>query len=235
MASYNGAKYIEKQIVSILFQLSIGDELIISDDSSIDNTVNIIRSFSDKRIVLLSNSSHSPTSNFENSLKQAKGEIVVLCDQDDIWLPNRLTEIKHAFEDERISLIINRYNIIDSNGDLLKTSPPFKKNPAQHSFIRNLIHNPYIGCCMAFRREILKLALPFPLGIPMHDSWIGLLAQFNGKCIYIDKALVNYRRHGGNVTSDKSPYSIRQKMLFRVILVYNVFKRTIQRKCKRLF
>src|ERR1700712_935438 len=88
LACYNGEKHIKEQIESILIQLDPSDELIISDDSSIDDTILIVKSIRDKRIKLYINEKPSgrPTENFQNALRKAKGTFVFLSDQDDIWI-----------------------------------------------------------------------------------------------------------------------------------------------------
>ena len=91
LASYNGEKFIFDQISSIISQLAEKDELIISDDSSTDTTLSIIKGFNDHRIKLFpGNTFYNPVYNFENALKQSAGEVIVLSDQDDIWLENKL-------------------------------------------------------------------------------------------------------------------------------------------------
>lgn len=91
IATYNGGKYIKEQLDSILFQLGKDDEVIISDDSSTDDTLSILESYHDERIVILTNQKfHSPVYNFENALKSAKGDFIFLSDQDDIWEPTKV-------------------------------------------------------------------------------------------------------------------------------------------------
>lgn len=91
MTTYNGEKYISVQLDSILKQLSENDEVIISDDSSTDRTVDVIKNFKDKRIKLYEdNHFHSPIFNFENALEKASGDIIFLSDQDDVWLDNKV-------------------------------------------------------------------------------------------------------------------------------------------------
>ena len=90
MATYNGGKYIKEQIDSILGQLSNNDELIISDDNSTDDTVDIINRISDSRVRLFFNKQKGYTNNFENALKQVRGDIIFLSDQDDIWMDNKV-------------------------------------------------------------------------------------------------------------------------------------------------
>jgi glycosyltransferase involved in cell wall biosynthesis len=221
MATYNGERFIEKQLKSILCQLGDNDELIISDDSSTDNTVSIIESFNDKRIRLYKNQIfHSPIFNFEFALSKAVNDIIILSDQDDEWLNGRVKEVLAVFDTHTgISLIVNRCNIIDERGNITKKSHFKDSNPVNHSLLWNLLKNPYLGCCMAFRKKVLDYALPFPKQIAMHDIWIGLITQMNGKCIYLDKALVNYRRHEINFTKGGPDYPLWYKICYRVVLL----------------
>jgi glycosyltransferase involved in cell wall biosynthesis len=91
MATHNGARFIRRQLETILTQLAPGDEVVISDDSSTDGTLEIIDSFDDPRIRLFTgNTFFGPIFNFENALRKAMGEIIVLADQDDIWLDGKV-------------------------------------------------------------------------------------------------------------------------------------------------
>src|SRR5512135_1032010 len=99
MATHNGAKYIQRQLNSILKQLDKSDEVIISDDSSTDDTVTLIKSFCDERITLLEdNTFFSPIFNIENALRKASGEIIFPSDQDDIWLDNKISVVRDKFK-----------------------------------------------------------------------------------------------------------------------------------------
>ena len=101
IASYNGEKYIKEQLNSILCQLEERDEVIISDDSSTDNTVQIIESFKDKRIKIFREQKFkSPIYNFENAISKATGDIIFLSDQDDIWHKAKVHKIKQYFLNE---------------------------------------------------------------------------------------------------------------------------------------
>ena len=91
MATFNGEKYIKEQIESILSQISLSDELVISDDKSTDNTLDIIRDFNDPRIKLyIHEKDHGFVRNFENALTKSNGDIIFLSDQDDIWMPDKV-------------------------------------------------------------------------------------------------------------------------------------------------
>ncbi len=198
MASYNGEKYIYDQIISILQYLDEGDELIISDDGSSDNTVKIIESFNTKQIKLITNKRRAKIyNNFENAIRHAKNSFILLSDQDDVWLENKLEIFRlNLYEND---LVISNCRIIDGQGSIIE--PLFFKYHSKfdESFIGNLYKNTYLGCCLGFRREILDIILPFPNGIANHDWWIGLICKFSNKKIkYINEPLLLYRRHGEN-------------------------------------
>lgn len=225
MATYNGEKYLKEQIDSILTQLSDNDELIISDDGSTDNTLKIIARINDSRIVLLQNQhKHGPVGNFENALKRAKGDYIFLSDQDDVWIPGKVASSIETLSRNNVECVVSNRVLIDETGagnDIPVNNCEFTKFP----FLKVLSHNPYIGCCMAFTKAHLNLALPFPQSIPMHDLWIGLLAHKQKKVRYLDKPLIKYRRHANNVTTGKSPYSIYYRVSYRIRLLIDIIKR----------
>lgn len=100
MATYNGEKYLEQQIDSILMQLGSDDELIISDDHSSDRTVAIIEKYinNDHRVKLFMNEESGVTSNFENAIKRTQNEIIFLSDQDDVWKPEKVSTVKGYYK-----------------------------------------------------------------------------------------------------------------------------------------
>ncbi|MEJ1239079.1 glycosyltransferase family 2 protein [Chryseolinea sp. T2] len=228
MATYNGEQYIKDQIDSILPQLGASDELIVSDDSSTDRTLEIVESYGDTRIRILKGRKFaSPILNFENALKHAKGDYIFLSDQDDVWGPGRVSQILDKFIDH--DLIVCDCKIVDQNLNVLQPSY-FSIVNAKSGFFRNLLKtSPFIGCCMAFNRKVLSLALPFPSGIPMHDFWIAMLAEARFKVLLFDKPLVLYRRHGANAsfTGSASKYSLLKKMQFRIGLLSSLIPRLL--------
>ena len=225
MATYNGADYLRPQIDSILSQLSDDDELIISDDSSTDATVKITQEIGDKRIRLLEgNTFSSPIFNFEYALQQASGELIFLADQDDIWLPEKVKTMTGALTD--CDLAVSDCAMIDESGSVVQPSFYAMRRPGP-GFWKNFHKNSYLGCCMAFRAQVLDWALPFPKNVPMHDIWLGQVAEMFGKTKFCPEVLVHYRRHGLNVSPelDQSPFSLFQKIRFRFILIYRLLQR----------
>ena len=232
MATYNGQKYIATQLESILKQLSVNDEVIISDDSSTDRTVDVIKEFNDGRVILYENNRfHSPVLNFENALKKISGDIIFLSDQDDIWLDNKVEVMVKLLRS--YDLVVSDCLLIDENEAVLNGSF-FELRGSKSGVIHNLIKNSYIGCCMAFNRKILEKALPFPKTIPMHDMWIGMIGELFGQTYFCREQLVKYRRHGNNLspTLEKKTYSVVNKFKFRLILLYHIIRRYI--KCNNL-
>ena len=204
MATYNGGKFIEAQIGSILPQLSNGDEIIVVDDASQDDTVEKIQSLGDPHIRITRNEKNlGVIKSFEKALMLARNNIIFLSDQDDIWRADKVRSISPVFEQRpEIMLVVSNGELIDEAGTLMNTRIHNESNAPMHPFA-NLVKNRYHGCMMTFRRDILKVALPFPADIPMHDSWLGLVAATVGRAEYLNQPLVFYRRHSSNVTSGR--------------------------------
>jgi glycosyltransferase involved in cell wall biosynthesis len=225
IATCNGEKYLKEQLDSILNQLKSSDEVIISDDSSTDKTIEIIKSYYDNRVIIFENQKfRSPIFNFENALKKANGDVIILADQDDIWREDKIDIIKKYLVD--YDLVLSDANIIDSDGNQTDESF-YKLNGSKSGVINNIVKNSYLGCTMAFNKNILEASLPFPKDIPMHDWWIGLIAEIYGKTYFIDDKLISYRRHGNNAspTGEKSKYTFFKKIMFRLLIIKNLIRR----------
>lgn len=228
MATYNGGRYIKEQIDSILPQLGEDDELVISDDGSKDDTCTIIDSYKDSRIVLLHNKGrHGFIGNFENGLRQCKGDYIFLSDQDDFWKPNKVSVVMEKLKD--YSLVIHDAEIVDGNG-ISKGYTYYSRLHHSTSFLMNLWKTRWLGCCMAFRREVLDYSLPFPDKITGHDYWIGMMGMLKFKYLFMPDVLMCYRRHGENVSpsGEKSSNSIFYKLFVkRANLMKSIVKRLL--------
>ncbi len=232
MATYNGELYIEEQLNSILSQLGEQDELIISDDHSTDTTLQKIKAFQDSRIKLFNNKSKKgPVGNFENALKQASGDVIFLADQDDVWFKDKIKIQVEALNS--YDLVLSDAIVVDEKGTVLYSSF-FKQNFSGKGLIRNWVNNSFIGCCMAFNRNILEYVLPFPEKIAMHDSWIGLNASLIGKCSFINQPLMYYKRHGNNTMASfkKTHLPISYQISYRLYMMYHIIKRRFSRRFK---
>ncbi len=231
--TYNGEKFLKQQLESILPQLSEGDEVIVSDDSSTDNTIGVLRSFSDSRIIILENQHFSsPVFNLENALKHAQGDYIFLADQDDIWEKPKVKEMLQILESHL--LVISDGTVISETGEELHASI-FALLNSGNGLLKNLYKNTYMGCCIAFRRELLKYILPFPPKIAMHDMWIGLNAEIYGTSFFHSKELIRYRRHTQNETpldAESNNNTLRYKLSYRLYMVYRLASRFIKSRKK---
>lgn len=238
MATYNGEHFIKQQIDSILCQLSPDDELIISDDGSTDGTLEIIASYNDERIkifhhkknpklakVKCSRNFYYATENFENALKQAKGDYIFLSDQDDVWLPEKKEKMIAALEKKNADCVMCNFSLIDAEGSSTGEFG-FQKYPKLRNIFSKIIQSRVIGSSMAFRKQLLNRALPFPKNLIAHDLWIGCLSR---KMIFIYEPLTLYRRYGGNVSSGigKSQNSFFYKIIYRLKFLYLVLVRKL--------
>jgi glycosyltransferase involved in cell wall biosynthesis len=227
IATYNGEKYILQQIKSILRQLNVEDEIIVSDDESTDNTIVLIESLKDNRIKISKNNNFkSPIYNFENALKHAVGDYIFLSDQDDVWLENKIdlmvAQMKLGYD-----VVVSDCEIVDEN---LKTVHPsyFAFNKSGPGLLKNVLKNSYMGCCMGFSKRLLEESIPFPSNLPMHDSYIGLIGELNFKVKFIYKPLMLHRSHSSNssfTSKGKSNFSFTEKISFRLHLILNFSKK----------
>lgn len=201
LAAYNGLPYLREQLESVLRQLGPADELVVSDNGSSDGTWDYVEQAAraDGRIILL-RCPEAPAilANVAWALRHCRGEIVFLCDQDDVWLPGRVRAMTEALEqDPGLLLVQADAELIDGAGRLLAPSF-FALRRCGPGRVKNFIRNTYQGCSIAVRRRLLDLALPFPHELPMHDVWLGLLAERYGRVRFLPQVLTQYRRHGAN-------------------------------------
>lgn len=231
MATRNGAAFIRRQLASILMQLGPEDELVISDDSSYDETVAMIKEFADPRIrIFEDNTFYSPIFNFENVLRKATGDIIVLSDQDDIWLENKIAVIRDRFRHKPapVYLIALDGRVIDEQENITDQSL-FIKIKAGPGLLKNIYDNTYMGCCLACSRELLEIALPFPRSIPMHDVWLGLLAEIFGTAQFVPEKTILYRKHAASTTDFCIRFMPITQIKRRWFLSYNLLKRWVER------
>lgn len=225
MAVRNGANFLKEQIVSILTQLGPYDELIISDDHSTDDSIKVAQSLQDKRIRIVRSDRRGVAHAFEVSLESALGDYIFLADQDDIWAPNKVEVVlKHLVKHD---LVVSDCIVVDEFLGTLE--PSFQQaHRSRKGLIRNLIRNSYMGCCMAFRKELLQRVLPFPADIPVHDIWIGLVSEMHFRTVFIPDKLVYYRRHRSNAstTSAATSRSVTHRIKERIVLIKNLIELT---------
>ncbi len=207
MAAYNGEKYIAQQIDSILNMLGDEDELVISIDESMDNTRKIVQEYAgkDTRIKVLQNVYKNGVSgNFTNAAMNCSGKYILMADQDDIWLDDKIEKMVATMERTGADLVVHDGRLADENmipyGVTL-----FEENKADISPVKNFIRGRFLGCCMCFRKETMEYVLPFPDiadDFP-HDIFATILVGLKGKIILINDILIYHRMHEGNATPKK--------------------------------
>lgn len=223
LATYNGATYIAEQLCSILPQLNADeDEVIISDDGSTDDTwarLEEVQQQSPVRIVLLRNDGpRGYTSNFENALRHAHSEWIFLSDQDDVWLPHKLQQMLQQLQQlpaDAPRLAVSNALITDQQLNVVHHDY-FAARGVRRGLIGNIIKFGYLGCCLAFHRSLLNVALPFPANrrYCTHDNWLFLCAQSMGNVCIIDEPLMLYRRH--DLTSTTGALNAHKPLSFRI-------------------
>lgn len=226
MAAFNGEKYLKMQLDSVCSQISSKDEIVVSVDPSKDDTLKILKEYRDKdsRLKIFIGPSKGIAKNFENAINNCKGDYIFLCDQDDVWLPNKIKIVISEFKKEAsIDLVIHDALITDDRLNIVYESF-FEKNDSGTGKLKNIIKNSYIGCCMTFKKELKPYILPFPENLPMHDQWIGLIAEFKGKVKFLNMPLIKYRRHSLTATSN-SHASFLQMLKWR----YSILKSLVSR------
>ncbi|WP_281336377.1 glycosyltransferase family 2 protein [Flavobacterium eburneipallidum] len=225
MATYNGEKYIKDQLLSILKQIGSNDEIIISDDLSKDKTIEIIEDLNDSRIKIFFNDKKGYTNNFQNAIKQASGDYIFLSDQDDIWVDNKLKIMSNLLM--KYDFVVSDAKMVNANLESLGTTYFELRGGGENGFMNNLKKLKYIGCCMAFRKIILKKVLPFPSNSKLcpHDFWIAMISEFYFKTYVVNNPLLLYRRHGENVSTHISSTSLFFKIQFRVYSFFKVILR----------
>ncbi|MDR0832561.1 MAG: glycosyltransferase [Bacillales bacterium] len=227
---FNGEKFIKEQIESILPQLSTNDEFIISDDGSTDRTIEIIKSYEDPRIKLIFNQNkHGWVSNNENSLKHSTGDYIFWADQDDVWSNKKIEVMLKALQQNNLVIC----DCITTDENLRPTDfSRFKQFSLKNSFVKTIIRNRFLGCCMAFDRKLLDFVLPFPQNHRLleSDTWIVSVALRYFKVKLIDFPLHYYRRHTNNTSNggSKSSNTIFNMIIRRIYRLFNLYYRKLK-------
>jgi glycosyltransferase involved in cell wall biosynthesis len=207
LATYNGATWIQEFLDSLDAQTYPNWRLIVSDDSSKDSTLDIIRAHfmsAPEKLVLVQRgrTGLGVVQNFQDAIEASDSEYVLLADQDDVWVPEKLATLlslmRQTEQDGAPALVFSDLEVVDEQLVNINQSwwsyISVKSNWA-FNFNVILCQNIVQGCSMMVNRSLLKVALPFPGGVVMHDWWLLLVAQVFGVIGSSPSALVRYRRH----------------------------------------
>jgi glycosyltransferase involved in cell wall biosynthesis len=207
MCTYNGAAYLSEQLESLATQTRAPDELIVCDDNSTDGgTAEIVRAFARNSPFEVRCSVNQKTlgskMNFENAIARCKGDVIFLCDQDDVWSQNKLARVEAAFlAAPEAGFVFSDAQVVDENlQSLSNLCDGFKeKFPAAEPvwIFRSLLPvNLVTGATMAFRSTFRDLVLPIPSDtVFQHDAWIALIIGAVAPAVFLNEPLIKYRQH----------------------------------------
>ena len=225
LCSCNGASYIEAQLLSILNQTVLPAEIVLSDDASADDTVaiaqRVMQDHPSVALTLLRNPvALGVTANFERAIRACTGELIALCDQDDVWHTDRLARVVHEFDGRSdLDLVFTDARLVDSRGASLDfslfsvlelSSADRAAVHAGDGFTVLIRRNIVTGATTMLRRRLLEAALPFPSGW-VHDEWLAAIATVVGRLDLVDEQLIDYRQHESNQIGVAYP-TLRRKL-----------------------
>lgn len=204
MTTYNSGPYLREMVDSLLNQTYKNFELVVSDDASKDDTVAMLNDYAarDKRVKWSPNPSPAGCAmNFERAVSLCKGEIIFLCDSDDVWHPEKLALHVEAYKDTKVGWVYNKSVLTDINnkeiGYIEQTIPDYYTR--KRSMLENAWGSCIGGAHASFRASLIKKLVPWGKEAGPHDPYIQL-AIWPAKGVFIDKVLQDYRQHSKNDT-----------------------------------
>ena len=210
LCTYNGSAYLCDQLHSLAAQSRQPDELVICDDCSQDETVSLLHEFAANAPfsvrIIVNEINLGTAENFAQAINLCQGEVIALCDQDDLWHQNKLARLEHLFQSNpKVALAFSDADLIDGQGNFLNSrlwsqfsfsEPKQRQMETGQAFNSLLVQNIVTGAAMAFRSEFKSLVLPIPYGQPLvHDAWIALLIAAVAELGLIEEPLISYRQH----------------------------------------
>ncbi|MFC0213242.1 glycosyltransferase family 2 protein [Paenibacillus chartarius] len=218
LSIYNGEKYLPELLNSLEAQTFTNWRLVVRDDGSNDASCLVIKNFKSKypeKVLFIEEQSGcnmKPAKSFFFLLKYVEAEYVMFCDQDDVWLPQK---IESTIEEMKVSdpdlptLVHTDLTVVDEKLNIINESFWQYQNihPQKKSLNQLLIQNNITGCTALINRKLLELVRTYNENMIMHDWWIGLMAAAFGEIKFINKSTILYRQHGKNDTGAKK-YSL---------------------------
>ncbi|MGG0154034.1 glycosyltransferase [Bacillus mycoides] len=204
MATYNGKYYLEEQLKSIVNQTVKPEEIIIVDDCSTDNTIEIIEKFKVNSNginvhLIINEHNMGPAKTFAKGVLKSKGDLIFFCDQDDIWFENKIEEVMGVFDsNHKIKMLCTGYHLYDdSNKKIIKNSKD-SKEIFKVSLNKVLKGNISPGCTVAFKDIYRDKAKLINEDIFIHDWFYSVISAIDDGLYYYCKPLIYYRIHSNN-------------------------------------
>lgn len=206
MATYNGAEYIQEQLATILEQLGDADEVIVVDDASKDATLDVVRALSDARIRIVENECNlGHVASFSRALGLARHEVLIMADQDDIWLPQRVALMVAALAQPGVLALASNSEFMHQRGATMVYDCEGVTAASSSEYTANIWsiftgRRRYYGCAMALRRDFCRVVLPIPAYVESHDLWIAMAGNLARANVHLDQATLIRRVHGNNAS-----------------------------------
>lgn len=220
LCTYNGARFLAEQVESILQQSSPVSELIISDDASTDNTLEVARMLSakDNRIRLISLTTNiGITANFQQAVLAAQHDLIAVADQDDIWHPNKMARLIQAFESDAVLIYCDAVKFsVKPPMDAVASNKNRRVEGSDPRYVG--IFNTVSGHSILFRKRLLASAFPLPAGV-YPDWWLSVVAMAEGRVQFLPEILVYHREHDSNMTLQRNFTAEQHRRRFRQNLV----------------
>lgn len=236
IATYQGEDYIERQLRSILEQIALDDEVIVVDDCSRDRTVEIIEGIGDARIAVHRNPvNRREVFSFGRAIELARGDIIFLSDQDDVWMPGRVARMTESLRTSGAALVSSSFEWMDTDERPLDVAFDGVSSQTSKRHLGNIVDiflgkTNYFGCAMAFQRRLVPLITPIPDYVESHDLWIALAANQIGSNLHIDDKTLRKRRHGSNTTSTVSNRPVSLKIWSRWVFLRSMVDLAARRR-----
>tara|TARA_R110001592_G_scaffold351175_3_gene648167 strand:+ start:1074 stop:1910 length:837 start_codon:yes stop_codon:yes gene_type:complete len=222
ISTYNGAQYLREQLNSLFSQTYHNFKILIRDDGSNDNTIQIVKEFAaqySNKINLIEDDFGNLGSSisFMKLLEYSVSDYVMFCDQDDVWLPNKievtLRKIQEMEEEgfDQPLLVFSDLKVVDNELKIINDSfwSYQKIDPNIASNWKDLAaQNVITGCTIMFNKEAKNCCLPFELPFLLHDQWTGVCVSKAGKVGFIEEKTLLYRQHNRNVAGAQN-YGIK--------------------------
>lgn len=203
LATYNGERFLREQLDSLILQTYKNLEIIAIDDCSTDNTLKILNEYAANHLhftVIQNGHNLGHSKNFEKGFSLAKGDYIAPCDQDDVWLPNKIEVLAKHIGNHAIAYCDSEF--IDDKGQLVgqKMSDIKMLTDFDNPLMYIEVGISALGHAMLIAKRVALAAMPFPYRFS-HDNWLGFVASFNGSVKFVNEVLVQYRRHNANLTN----------------------------------
>ena len=241
LSTYNGSKYINAQLDSILNQSYFVDEIVIVDDNSNDNTFNILKNYQSvfpNISIYKSEKNLDYVKSFEKAISLSKKDIILLCDQDDIWTLDKVEKLVNIYNQNPIINIIYHNSFIIFDDQITKTNSPYNLPPRLYTkkdIIKEFIHARFFGFAFSFRSQIKDVLLPFNSFVYTHDHWLSICSLLSEGILVIDDKLAYYRRHKNTLTKhskDSLALLLVNRMKF-ILLVFTYYIRRYKKNYEK--